>query len=70
MTKKELQDHYKNQPFSLRVYVLIRMFFFDINRVVSFLPPQSKSMMELACGWGLASFVMAARHKDVFIRSY
>ena len=66
----QLLGYYKNQSIGLRLYIVIRMILVDIRRIINFFPEKAQSITELACGYGVASFVMADKYKDTPICSY
>ncbi|MBN1868960.1 MAG: hypothetical protein JW847_00055 [Candidatus Omnitrophica bacterium] len=70
MTIKQILEYFQTQPFRVRLYVLIRVFILDLNRTIGRFPPKASSIMELACGYGIASFMLAGKYKHIPINSY
>ena len=70
MTIRQILNYYKNQPLLLRVYVVLRLIIVDLHKVLSYLPRNVNSVMEVACGYGMNSFLLASLYKGKKILCY
>lgn len=70
MTIKQILAYYHTQPFSVRLYIIIRTLMLDLNSIINYFPLKISSIMELACGYGIVSFALAEKYKHIPINSY
>lgn len=70
MNIKQILAYYKTQPLHVRLRVMIRMCIVDFNKIINYFKNSNEPIMELGCGYGIVSFMLADKFRESSIRSY
>ena len=70
MSIKTILAYYQQQPVCVRCYLIVRSFILNFKKIFAYFPLHVDSIMELGCGYGMASFMLARRYENIPIRSF
>lgn len=70
MNSHEIARLYPNSSVVLRTYLSLRARMIDFDKLLAFLPLSVRTIQELGCGYGIASFMMAGKFPHRTIMAY
>ncbi len=70
MPYRKIISLYKSLSLRIKLYVVLRMFVVDMQKILDCFPGSPHRVEELACGYGIASFMIAGKYKSCSISAY